>query len=573
MIALVAGMLAPAIGVIRADKRILDLEKDAGKNQPAVPRDRLLQSRHRFPALTRDEVLRAFGTAHALSEIVYAGDGYWDCPGEFTNTLRYTSNRVIGYISGCRATGEDTYKRRAIEGMEYILKHQSADGDFPWFYRSYRGVYNRADGLFEAGIAGRMFVEGFRLTGDAKWLDAAGLTASWEIDCPISANNNYNMFAVWHLAAHYGLTGDSDMLDAAVEKTRLGGMPQQLESGGWPEHNSWMWYHGIIVRGMAELYRVLPDDHPFKPELRQSLIAALNRAIREQTATGEIPPNPKVKNRGHTCPFILHGMLTARPAFGAALDTCIDGAMRYRFRKAPDEAFIEAYADAWKQYVAARRSARAEATGELMWRADLSRFVRDVEWGEVAPGASNCWYPCNDFVPGRQRWVKSKSTRTGGNAQEIVSQGVRLFGGMGWIIPSGTLLPGRRYRFAASVRCTGGPEKIPLVMCSAYAGKKHEEWDPFTDAEFTRENPTFDGFSEVSVPFTASAETNCVYVWTMGAELTEGECASLIVDEATITDAGLPLPNWDRAYDDFDTQTDMLLIPPGLYLEQVLGLG
>lgn len=569
MIAQIAGMLTQTVGVIRAKRRMLDLEKSAGLNEPEVPRDRFLKSRFRFPAPSRQEVVRAFEIGHTLSEIVYAGDGYWDCPGEYTNTLRYTSNRVLGYISGYRATGIDIYRQRALEGMEYILRHQSPEGDFPWYYNSNRGVYNRNDGLFEAGIAGRMFIEGYRLTGDERWLEASEKTARWEMDCPISPNNNYNMFAVWHLASHYEVTKDKAALESAVEKTRLGGMPGQLKSGGWPEHNSWMWYHGIIVRGMAALYATLPDDHPFKEELRPSLTAAINRAIREQAGTGEVTPNPKIKCKGHTCPFILNGLLEGRRGFGDVFDNCIFGLMRYRIRKLPDEWGIREYASAWKAYSAARDAAISRATGEVVWRADFGRFVKDVEWGEVVPDAFNCWYPCNEFDPACQQWRKCESDRTCSPAQEIVSCGAKLFGGMGWSIPGGVLIPGRRYRFSASVKCKGDLQSMPLVMCSAYAGKKRPTWDPFSECNFSRENSSFEQFSEVSVTFTASREANYVYVWAMGSEIGADQSVSLIVDEASISDAGAPLPKWDHKLDDFDSQTDMLLLPTGIYLEEM----
>lgn len=571
MLAELLSLVVPSVGVVRAKPGVLRREKDAGLDQPPVPRDVLLERRFRFPAPSFEEMVRAFEVGHLLSEVFYKGGGYYDCPGEYTNTIRSTSNRVLGYIPAFHVLGSDVYRRRAVEGLDYLLGRQTPEGDFPWYYNSYGGVLDRSDGLFEAGIAGRAFVEGYRLTGDERYLEASRLTAKWETDSPISPNNNYNMFAAWHLAAHYELTGDDGALEAAVEKTRLGGIPNQLPSGGWPGHNSWMWYHGIIVRGMAELMRVLPEDHAFGPELRASLTAAINRVIRQQAGSGEIPANPRVKRVGHTCPFILHGLLLARASFGAVPDNCIHGIARYRLRRMPDEDAVRALTEAWSEYDSARAAARSAATGEVMWRADLGRFVRDVEWGEIVGGAFNCWYPCNEFDPAHQQWRRARSERTLRDAQEIVSTGARLFGGMGWTIPRGTLVPGRRYRFNASVKCAGGPSRMPLVMCSAYAGRKRPQWDPFTGCEFTRENPTFDSFSRISVAFTASADTNRVYVWAMGSEIGAGESVSIAVDEAQVTNDGLPLPDWDPALDSYDTQSDMLLLPTAVYLETMFG--
>lgn len=556
-----------AFCVIRAAGKQLRLEKTAGVNQPPVPRDIILKPRFRFPAPSFEDISRAYSTAHVLSEITYAGNGYWDCPGEYKATLRNTSNRVIGYISGYKALGNETYKQRAIEGLEYLLRAQSEEGDFPWYYNSYYGVYNRDDGLFEAGIAGKAFIEGYKLTGDSRYLDASYKVARWEMDCPLSPNNNYNMFSVWHLAAHYKATGDTAALESAIEKAKLGGMPGQMPSGGWPGHNSWMWYHGIIVRGLAELLRALPEGHSFAPELKSSLTAAINRVVREQVSSGEIQANPKVKRRGHTNSFILNALLIARGEYGDSLDKCIYGIMRNRLSKLPDENYVRAYAKVWRKYTAARESARAAATGAVVWEADFSRFVKDVEWGEVIPDAFNCWYPENEFKPGVHKWQKAQSERTGICAQEITSTGAKLFGGLGWNIPRGALIPGRRYRFTAYVKCIGNGNTVPLVMCSAYGGKKRVLWDPFSDCEFTRENPKYGSYLKTSVYFTASSSMNNVYVWIHGQDLKEDESVSIIVDEASITDAGLPLPEWDPEIDAFENEHDMLMAPPGAYLE------
>lgn len=560
-----------ALCVVRADGKLLRLEKQAGQDDPEVPRDTLLKTRFRFPVPSKEQIVNAFEVGHALSEVRYKGDGCWDCAGEYRNTLRNTSNRVLGYIPAHRVLGNDIYRQRAIEGLDYLLREQKEAGDFPWYYNSYRGVCNRNDGLFEAGIAGRAFVEGYKLTGDRKYLDASYRVARWEMDCPISVNNNYNMFAVWHLAAHYELTGDQQALESAVTKTREGGIPRQLPSGGWPEHNSWMWYHGIIVRGMAELDRVLPEDHPFKPELRASMVAAINRVIREQLASGETPPNPKVKRRGHTCSFILVGLLTARESLGESLDKCIYGTERFRMSKMLSPSEVEQFVSTWRAYDQAREAARASATGNVMWRADFSRFFKDVEWGEVLPDAFNCWYPSNEFSHENVQWQKTISERTGEPAPRMVSRDVPMFGGMGWNIPRGTLTPGRRYVFKASVKCEGGPDRVPLVLGSAFAGKKRVNWNPFDECVFSRENPTFDSFSQIEVPFVASNSVNNVYVWIQPDMQARGGVMSLTVDEAAIVDGGPAYPEWDPSIEAFEAEHDMLLQPTGYYLERMFG--
>ncbi len=251
----------------------------------------------------------------------------------------------------------------------------------------------------------------------------------------------------------------------------------------------------------------------------------------------------------------------------SALDNCIYGIMRYRLNKTPDESFVSKYSERWREYVLAKEAARKSATGEVVWRANFGRFVKDAEWGDVVVDVFNCWYPCNDLDPRYVRWQRINSERSGGYAQQITSIGKKLFGGMGWSIPRGVLVPGRRYRFTGWAKCSGGPDRMPLVLCSVYSGRKRPEWDPFSDCEFTRENPTYDSYSPISVPFTAGNDTTYVYVWVMSEELTSDESVSLMVDEAYVTDDGAPLPNWDHTLDKFESDSPMILLPTGVYLE------
>jgi len=90
------------------------------------------------------------------------------------------------------------------------------------------------------------------------------------------------------IAAHYEITGDEKVLESAINKTKYGIFTGQLENGGWAGHNSWIVYQGIILRGIVELYRVLPTDHPFRKELYPHIIAAMNHIIVQQTESGAV---------------------------------------------------------------------------------------------------------------------------------------------------------------------------------------------------------------------------------------------------------------------------------------------
>lgn len=87
----------------------------------------------------------------------------------------------------------------------------------------------------------------------------------------------------------------------------------------------------------------------------------------------------------------------------------------------PDEVFISQFAHAWEDYYSQKQAALKTTTGRLMRRANMSRFVKDVDWGEVAAGALGCY--CRGFEPdpARVRWKIIRSERKGKNTQEITA--------------------------------------------------------------------------------------------------------------------------------------------------------
>ena len=84
-----------------------------------------------------------------------------------------------------------------------------------------------------------------------------------------------------------------------------------------------------------------------------------------------------------------------------------------------------------------------------------------------------------------------------------------------------------------------------MMFASAYAGEPRPTWDPFTDCEFTRENPCVGGDCALEASFCASPEANHVYVWARAEGIPAGETVSLVIREAEILDDGLPRPIWE----------------------------
>lgn len=550
------------------------IEFEQNESGAPVPRDCLLKSRYHFAAPLQTQVSKAFQAAHEISEALYLGGGIW--AGEAPIPLiRFTSRRVIGYACAYRVLANPVYLTRAREGLEYLLREQKPSGTFVWYYRSTRGIDNQNDGLYETAIAGCALVEGYRLLGDVRYLLASEKAARWVMACPISPNTNYNMFAVWHLAALYRETQKSDYLEAAVYRTKEGGIPGQFASGGWPGHNSWSWYHGIIVRGMAELYNVLSVDHPFRIELQPSLMTAINRLIREQDITGHIPANPGIADDHHRMSHPLHGLLLARESFGAILDNCIHGIQQFRIATEPTFLEVEEFKQAREQWVKETAERRRYIKNDRIWFDGFEQFDKDATWGDVARGWFNCWYPLNDPTPGQISWICNKGAQRSGNScLEYTCRDPKVFSGVGFRVPKGLLIPGDSYRFEVWVKCRESRAAkgcIDLVYISAYSGQFRDGWDCLTNCTIMNEEPSFDDYSKLGVRFTAQADTTYLYVYLRADSIPIGETVSMFLDKAELFHEGKPLPDWKSPlkYDDWDCD----VMVTGAYLERMFRHG
>jgi len=292
-----------------------------------VPNDRLVGSEYTFEKPSLDYVRECFGKIHETSEKLYCGGGAWEeryLGPDYPPVYRNTAWRAIGYAQALEAEDNEFYRQRIMEGVEYLLTEQQGNGSFLWWCYETHGHPDSQHLLYCTSGPGVAFLEAHRLTQEERFLEASRRAAHWEANFGISSNNNYNSFAVWHLAEHYRVTGEEEWLEAAIRLNTEGASPRQLPNGAWAGHNSWIFYHSIIVRGFAVLMGVLPDDHEAMPELRKITIMAINHLINEQRGSGhfrscfdpeewEKSRDPKSAYSVHDAefsdPFALHALL------------------------------------------------------------------------------------------------------------------------------------------------------------------------------------------------------------------------------------------------------------------------
>jgi len=294
-----------------------------------VPDDVLLAPARRFDRPTTAHARSCFDGSHAAAERVYHGGGVWaeQDPARlaslpvasrplnvgdrrFPPLYRNTAWRVSGYVHALRVAPNALYRQRAAAGGEYLLREQRPDGSFLYWRGRTDGWPGAVHLLFCTANPGCAFLELYRLTGDSRYCQASQRAADWAVGAAISPNTNYNSFAVWHLCEHFSITGEARYLESALDRTLRGVFPGQLGNGGWPAHNAWIFYHAIIVRGLAALHRVLPTTHPTRPELRRRLVMAVNHLLAEQRESGCLrscfDPAEWLASRAPTNPYSVH---------------------------------------------------------------------------------------------------------------------------------------------------------------------------------------------------------------------------------------------------------------------------
>ena len=257
------------------------------------------------------------------------GDLVWDKipdgdPAKMPNGMRLAGRPVIAFARVCSLRPEvrDRYLDLVRKGADWLLARQRPDGLFP--YPDVRGRHKLFTPLVERvleknpnaivdgwivddageghlkydnGISGVALAEAYKVTGDERYLDAARRACDWAMGQPLCTNWNYNAFSVWLLARVARETGEPAYLEAAVVRCLVGVMPGQLPDGHWFDpHNARMVYHGILVRGILEVYLALPEGDERKSIVLDSLVRALDHASATVKAGGAFRENGASSN-------------------------------------------------------------------------------------------------------------------------------------------------------------------------------------------------------------------------------------------------------------------------------------
>ncbi len=185
---------------------------------------------------------------------------------------------------------------RAFAAAAGFLKKAAQAGKLDEFVHNGWIVDDHGDGglQFDNGEAGVALLELYEVSHAPSYLESARKAADWAFARPLSPNWNYNSFSVYLLAKFFAVTHEAKYLTAAIDKARVGVIPGQLtdgpRAGRWLDaHNARPAYHYIMMRALAELATVLPNESPERIEVMRALRLGLR--ARNQDFLGVGAPN------------------------------------------------------------------------------------------------------------------------------------------------------------------------------------------------------------------------------------------------------------------------------------------
>ena len=242
-----------------------------------------------------------FETFHRSMEKDYADNhdiiplGTWKnpygCP-----WVRLSANAAIGYLNANEVIPNKIYKKRAKAALEFLLEDQEDNGSFGLHRLSKcsEATFDPGSIMYEGSIASVALLTGYRLNKKdekaTEYLQSAERLCDYLVqNIPPSVNANFNGFAIWALAEYNSVAPHPK--EAYVNKAleyfeRVHAF--QLDNGMWDDaHNQLIHYHGIITRGLVNLYRIMPDNHPKKEVVRHSIYKAINHIIKRQRPNGK----------------------------------------------------------------------------------------------------------------------------------------------------------------------------------------------------------------------------------------------------------------------------------------------
>ena len=256
--------------------------------------------------------------------------------------IRDTGRRLIGYINAIKnvhyPTDFDNLDQKIKDGIEHLLNvEQNSNGSFNWYrYRASQDNTENSgvqENVYPTSIALRALCEGFSFINDemndaslnVQIINGIESASTWlidyNLDIPGYNHGNINMkyHAVWGLVGAYKITGNTTYYNTA-KAIALTSFDYQRDDGSWETpisdqtepcienitykkwHDTRIYYHGMILRGLSELYSIVENDGNFKNQLKERIVRSINHVI----DYNGVPPDSDAPNSRLYSPNGIH---------------------------------------------------------------------------------------------------------------------------------------------------------------------------------------------------------------------------------------------------------------------------
>jgi hypothetical protein len=200
---------------------------------------------------------------------------------------------TAGYLTLYRLTGEPEYRHKAVQCLDWLMKHKSPKfSEYSWAnhfdYASRGGRYSRHDSIIVwSALIGQAFLDGFESVGDRRYLDVAESVCRWILALPRERTDsgtclsyhaleqhkvhNANMLGAAMLARTWTHSRKAEYLDvssAAIEYT----VTRQRPDGSWwyGEEPKYQWvdnFHTGYILDSLKCYIESSGDLTHKPRM------------------------------------------------------------------------------------------------------------------------------------------------------------------------------------------------------------------------------------------------------------------------------------------------------------------
>jgi hypothetical protein len=214
---------------------------------------------------------------------------------------------VRGYFTLLHLTGASSYRDKAMEGLEWLMRNKSPKfAEHSWGnhfdFASRGGRYGKHEPIIVwSALIGEAFLDGFECLGDERYLEVAQSVCRWILSLPrerTAAGTCISYHALWHSSIHnanmlgaamlartWRHSRTQEYLDVAAEAMEYS-CTRQLADGAWwyAEEEKYHWIDGFHTGynlDSLKTYTESTGDRTWEPAMMRGLDFYARHFVRE----------------------------------------------------------------------------------------------------------------------------------------------------------------------------------------------------------------------------------------------------------------------------------------------------